>query len=222
MKVPFFQELSPDELEPIAELLLERRYKKGATIFLEGDQGDELYIIKSGMVKIFRFDGVREVILALFREGDYFGEMEVIQRTEYGRSASAETLEPSVLYGLKRKDFVEFMEQKPQVALKLLDISMSRLRSTNEQLRNLTFLDARSRIIKTIIRLSQEHGVLTADGTLIDLKLTHQQLADMVSTVRETVTKVLLELQNKQLIHIDKKRILIQSPDQLKMLVVDE
>lgn len=219
LDVPFFSELSPVELEPLTNLIIERKYKKGATIFLEGDSGDEFYIIKSGMVKIYRFDGIREVILDLFREGDYFGEMAVFQLKNKTRSASAETLEPTVLYALKRKEFLEVLESKPKLALKLLDISMNRLRKANEKIEDLTFLDARSRIIKTILDLSEDHGVSHPEGTLVNMKLTHQQLADMVGTVRETVTKVLLELQSHDYIHIEKKKILLREPLKLSALM---
>ncbi|HBI04523.1 MAG TPA: Crp/Fnr family transcriptional regulator [Paenibacillaceae bacterium] len=207
-KIPLFCELIPSDLDSIASLLIERHYKKGLSIFMEGDTGDELYIIKSGSVKIYRFNGAKEIILAIFRVGDFFGEMASIRKDQI-RSASAETLEPTILYVLKRSDLERLLEAHPRLTLKLLDISMNRLQKTNEQIQDLTFLDVRTRIKKLLVRLSQEHGVQQDNGVLIDLKLTHKQIADMVGSVRETVTKVLLELQDEDNIVIDKKKILL-------------
>ncbi|MGE5701071.1 MAG: Crp/Fnr family transcriptional regulator [Clostridia bacterium] len=217
-EVPFFRDLSPEELTQIRKLFIERRYKKGAPIFFEGDPGEEFFIVKYGTVKIFRFDRSREVILALFREGDYFGEMAVLQKHEV-RSASAQTLDACVLYAMKRKDFEHLLESNPRLTLKLVESLMDRLRKANEQIEDLTFLDARSRIIKNLLNLAEEHGVTQDDGRLIDLKLTHQQIADMVGTVRETVTKVLLELQDKALISVDKKKILLKDLPALESLI---
>jgi CRP/FNR family cyclic AMP-dependent transcriptional regulator len=213
--IPLFSELTSSDLDSIASLLIERQYKKGSTIFMEGDPGDELYIIKSGSVKIYRFNGAKEIILAIFCECDFFGEMASIRKGQI-RSASAETLEPTILYVLKRSDLEGLLEAHPGITLKLLDISMNRLQKTNEQIQDLTFLDVKTRIKKLLVRLSQEHGVQQDEGILIDLKLTHKQLADMVGSVRETVTKVLQELQDEGDIVIDKKKIYIQEQKRLQ------
>lgn len=217
-EVPFFCDFSFDELAQVKKLFIELRYKKGAPIFFEGDTGEELFIVKSGLVKIFRFDRSREVILALFRDGDYFGEMAVLQ-TNQVRSASAQALESTVLYAMKRKDFQTLLANNPKLTLNLVDSLMDRLRRANEQIEDLTFLDARSRIIKTLLMLGNGHGVSQENGLLINMKLTHQQIADMVGTVRETVTKVLLELQDKFLISIDKKFILLKDKGALEALL---
>lgn len=207
--VPFFLDLNPSEIEPLLPLFHEKKYKKGSTIFFEGDVGEELFIIQSGTVKIFRFDGLKEFILAIFREGDYFGEMALLEKESRYRSATAEALEATTLYVLNRSSFYHFLESNNKLTLKLLQITTERLRKANEKIEDLTFLDVRSRILKNIVRLSKDYGVETKEGILVDFKITHQQLADMVGAVRETVTKVLLELQDEQLIHIDKKKILI-------------
>ncbi|MFD0696845.1 Crp/Fnr family transcriptional regulator [Paenibacillus sp. GCM10027628] len=213
--VPLFQELSEEDLLGLAPLFTEKKVKKGTILFLEGDEGEELFLIKSGVVKIYRLDEAKEIILALFREGDFFGEMSLIS-TGLTRSATAETLEVCTLYALKRSSFVQFMEKSPKLCLKLLETTMDRLRRANEQIYDLTFLGVRSRIMKTIIRLSEQHGISTAEGLVINVKLTHQQLANMVGTVRESVTKVLQELLDEGAIQIDKKMITLKNIDAIK------
>lgn len=207
-RVPLFADFSEDELNAIAPLFAVRKYKKGAILFFEGDIGNELFIIHSGFVKIYQLEEDKEITLALFRDGDFFGDMALIQKG-FTRSATAETLEATSCYILNRDDLFRFLEQSPKLCLKLLEVTMERLRKANEQIHDLTFLDVRSRIMKTIRRLSEDYGKPIPGGLLIDLKLTHQEIANLAGTVRESVTKVLQELQNQAIIRIEKKRIII-------------
>ncbi|RTE09175.1 Crp/Fnr family transcriptional regulator [Paenibacillus whitsoniae] len=213
--VPLFQELAQDDLFGIAPLFTEKHVKKGKILFVEGDAGEELFLIASGVVKIYRVDNDKEVTLALFREGDFFGEMSLI-RSGQTRSATAETMETSTLYVLNRTAFTAFMEKSPRLCLKLLETTMQRLRHANDQIYDLTFLGVRSRILKMMLRLSEQHGTRTPEGLLINVKLTHQELANMVGTVRESVTKVLQELLDDGRIHIDKKLITLKDPEALR------
>jgi CRP/FNR family transcriptional regulator len=217
-QVPIFEDFSEQELLDVLPLFKEKTYKKGAILFLEGEIGEELFIIRSGLVKIYRLEQNKEITLSLFRDGDFFGEMSLIQKGAT-RSATAETIEPSTFLTLNRGDFVRFMEASPKLCLRLLEVTMQRLRKANDKIHDLTFLDVRSRIVKTILRLHDEYGVPHRDGTMIDLKLTHQQIANMVGTVRESVTKVLQELQDGKIIAIDKKRILVLQPGKLKQSI---
>jgi CRP/FNR family transcriptional regulator len=214
-QVPIFQVLTEEELLELAPLFTEKKHNKGKILFHEGDPGEEFYLIKSGVVKIYRIDDAKEIILSLFRDGDFFGEMSLINES-LTRSATVETLEATTVYSLKRSVFIQFMERSPKLIIKLLEATMERLRKANEQIYDLTFLDVRSRILKTIIRLSLEYGTATEEGILIDMKLTHQQLANLVGTVRESVTKVLLELQTERMIEIRQKRIILKNMDALK------
>jgi CRP/FNR family cyclic AMP-dependent transcriptional regulator len=213
--VPLFEDFGDEELKAVSPLFSERKYKKGAVLFFEGDIGNDLYLIKSGFVKVYQLEDSKEITLSLFRDGDFFGEMALIKKG-ITRSATAETLDISTFYTLSRRDFYQFMEQSPKLCLKLLEVAMERLRKANEQIHDLTFLDVRSRIIKNIHRLSEDYGKPVPGGLMIDLKLTHQELANLVGTVRESVTKVLQELQDQRIISIEKKRIIITDFAKLK------
>jgi cAMP-binding proteins - catabolite gene activator and regulatory subunit of cAMP-dependent protein kinases len=217
-EVPLFEDFDPEELQSVARLCKKKTFPKGAILFLEGDVGDKLYLIQSGLVKISRQEQNREITLALFRDGDFFGEMSLIEKNSL-RSATAETIEPSVLYVLLRQDFIHFLENSPKLCLRLLEIAYSRLRKANDQIHDLTFLDVRGRIAKNLVRLADEYGVPGPAGTQIDIKLTHQQIANMSGTVRETVTKTLHELQEEGVIDIDKKKIRILDPRRLQELI---
>lgn len=219
-KIPLFQDLNEEELKSISALFFERKYKKNTILFLEEDEGEELFIVRSGTVKIYRIDNNKQITLALFRSGEFFGEMSIIEKGST-RSANAETLEPSVIYTLKRSTFYEYVDRNPGLCMRLLEITMNRLRRANEQIRNLTFLDVRTRVLKVVHQLSKEYGEPKNGGIQISIKLTHQEIANMVGTVRESVTKVLQELQDDRIISIRNKMIRVESMEGLVNKIVD-
>lgn len=216
--IPFFEHLDEGYLSEISKLCIERVYKKGEPIFFEGEEGDELYLIVSGVVQIYRDNHSRDVIFSIFREGDFFGEMALLQN-EKVRSASARTIEKSTLYILKKRDFIPLVTSRPEILIGILETTLDRLRNANKLITDLTILDARTRIARLLLRLTEQHGVPCEDGMLINLKLTHQHIADMTGTVRETVTKSLIDLQNDRLIRIDQKKIIVYEIDRLKQML---
>ncbi|WP_256761821.1 Crp/Fnr family transcriptional regulator [Cohnella sp. WQ 127256] len=217
---PFFEHLDDEHIAEISKLCSTRIYKKGESIFFEGDEGDELYLVISGVIQIFQNNNSRDVIFSIFREGDFFGEMALLQN-ERVRSASARTIERSTLCILKKRDFIPLITSKPEIMIGILETALDRLRDANRLITELTILDVRTRIAHMLIRLTEQYGVPSAEGILIDVKLTHQQMADMTGTARETVTKSLLELQQEQFIRIDQKKILVCNIDTLRNILGD-
>ncbi|RAV09419.1 Crp/Fnr family transcriptional regulator [Paenibacillus contaminans] len=213
--IPIFEDLSDEELEAIGPLFTERKCKKGTILFFEGEPGDEFFIIKSGMVKIYRLDEFREIILSMFREGDFFGDMALF-RQDMKRTATAEAMEATSLYVLSRSDFASFTETCPKILLVLLETLSERLHKANEQILSLTFLDVRTRIYKTLLRLAEEYGTPYQNRSVINVKLTHQQVAGMVGTVRESVTKAFLELQEEGIISVQNKYIMVKDMQKLR------
>ncbi|GGE02865.1 Crp/Fnr family transcriptional regulator [Paenibacillus nasutitermitis] len=215
---PLFEHLDDEYLAEISKLCTKCTFLKGESIFFEGDEGDELYLVISGVVQIYQDNRSRDVILSIFREGDFFGEMALLQN-ERVRSASARTIEKSTLCVLKKRHFIPLVKSRPEILIGILGTALDRLRDANNLITDLTILDVRTRIARMLLRLTEQHGVPSADGMLIDLKLTHQHLADMMGTARETVTKLLLELQNEQLIRIDQKKIIVCSMDRVRNML---
>ncbi|QJD84675.1 Crp/Fnr family transcriptional regulator [Cohnella herbarum] len=214
---PFFEHLDDEHIAEISKLCSTRIYKKGESIFFEGDEGDELFLVISGVIQIYQNNSSRDVIFSIFREGDFFGEMALLQN-ERVRSASARTIEKSTLCVLKKRDFIPLLKSKPEIMIGILETTLDRLRDANKLITELTIIDVRTRIAHMLIRLSEQYGLPSSDGILIDVKLTHQQMADMTGTARETVTKSLLELQQEQFIRIDQKKILVCNIDALRTM----
>ena len=153
-----------------------------------------MYIIEEGQVRIYRVaeDG-REKTLALLSEGDFFGEMALID--DEPRSAIAEATEPCVLLAIHKRDVHSLIQANPSIALSMIQ-GLSR-RLARQQAAHGRGVSRRARpVLRLLLDLDRRYGRPCAEGRLIDIRLTHQELANMVGTSRESVTRVLTELQD--------------------------
>lgn len=213
-QTPLFEGLSGEELSRIKERLVERSYPKGAIVFSEGEQTDGLYIISSGLVKVFKLhiDG-REKTLDLLKPGQYIGEVSLFGSSV--RSASVETLKPTKFFVIPSTDLRKLLLETPGLAVKIIEILSNRLREANRQIQELAFMNSRSRVICSLINLAETHGRAEGTNICIDIRLTHSEFAKLAGVSRETVTKVLLELQSISVISITSKYIKIISNREL-------
>ena len=188
--IPLFARVADGDLEQIASHVIERRYPRNTTIVEEGLPGDYMYIIREGRVKVTKLseDG-REKILEFLEAGSFVGEMALLERAP--RSASVKTLAPVRLLALSRNDFLSLLRRSPDLGLAVIEVLCGRLRTQNDQASALSFQRVKDRTKGLLQRLARsEHG----EGTLSTPTLTHQQIADMIGTSRETVTRVVKEL----------------------------
>ena len=216
-RVSIFSGVGQDSLERIAGITQEKTFPKKSIIFHEGDRGDTLYILKSGRVKISKIteDG-REKTLALMQPGEFFGEMAIFD--EQPRSATAEVLdEQAVVYTLAKRDFERLIIEHPTIALKIMRDLTRRIRLVNQQVEDLAFKDVHERVASTLKNLAEVEGRPIGSKVLINLKMTHQDLANMVGSSRETVTRALNRLQDEGIISISHQQITINQPKQLQM-----
>ena len=155
-----------------------------------------LFVIHDGQVKvsIVSEDG-REVILSILGEGNFFGEMSLLDG--HPRSANVTTTQATELLMVRRADFLRFIQKSPQTAIKLLSVLASRLRITDRKIEGLALSDVTGRISQTLLQLADEQGVATQEGVLIRDRPTHQDLANMSGTTRETVSRILKRLENQ-------------------------
>jgi CRP-like cAMP-binding protein len=193
--LPLFQSLDEKGLEDIAELLIERKFPRDAVICEEGVAGDYMYLIQQGQVKVTKTseDG-REKILEIFGEGAFIGEMALLDREP--RSASMKTTSACVLLALSRQDFLGLLRQNPEIAMGVIRELTRRLRETDEQVRALMFERVEQRTRRVLRRLAREPHPARPELCLTG-PVTHQQLADLVGTSRETVTRVLKALRDE-------------------------
>jgi CRP-like cAMP-binding protein len=203
-KVPLFGQLGPADLQRVLELARERAYPKNSVILFEDDPGDALYVVATGQVKVVLIgeDG-REVILSVLGEGEFFGEMALID--DEPRSAHVIAMEDSTLVVLRREDFQNILMQVPAIALALLKELSRRLRRGDEKVGSLVLLDVNGRVAQLLLELADEEG-----GERITRRLTHHTIAQMIGSSRETVSRTMRDLVDKGLIHISRKDITIK------------
>jgi CRP/FNR family transcriptional regulator, cyclic AMP receptor protein len=197
--VSLFESLSDEELEALSHVTIARTFGKDSIIILAEEEGDTLFIIKRGQVKVsIVSEEGREVILSLLSAGTVFGELSLLDGKP--RSANVIATEETDLIMLRRADFVQLIYRLPKIATALLAELASRLRKTDRQIEGLALLDVTSRISETLLQLASERGIETARGVVVENRPTHQQLANMSGTTRETVSRVLKRLESQNYI----------------------
>lgn len=207
-KLPLFRTLDEADLEEIADLLIERKFPKDSVTFEEGVPGDYMYLIQEGQVKVTKTseDG-REKILEMLAEGDFFGEMALVDRLP--RSASVKTTRPCVLLALSRQDFLGLLRRSPEISMELITELSRRLREADEQIRALLFERVERRTRHILLRLARDPHP-TRPECLLTSSITHQQLADLVGTSRETITRVLKGLRDEGWLEQQGKRYVVR------------
>jgi CRP-like cAMP-binding protein len=207
--IPLFSSVSDEDLESIASLLIERRFPAGKTIVEEGLPGDYMYVIREGRVKVTKLSGDgREKILELLESGEFFGEMSLLDRAP--RSASVKTLAETRILALARNDFLSVLRRSPDLAMAVIQELTRRLRQVDEQASSLSFQSVEERTKGLLQRMAREE---VAGQMRRTPALTHQQIADMIGTSRETVTRVVKELKEQGWLQQDGKRYLVPAED---------
>lgn len=211
-KVPLFSDLSEAELARFAEVTREREYPKNSVILFEDDPGDALYIVSTGQVKVVLIgeDG-REVILSVLGDGDFFGEMALID--DEPRSAHVIAMRDSQLLVLRRDDFQAQLVAQPKIGLKLLRVLVQRLRRADEKIGGLVLLDVNGRVARLLLDMADEGG-----GPKITRRLTHHTIAQMIGSSRETVSRAMRELVDRGLIEVTRREISIRNREGLGLL----
>ena len=195
-----------------------RRYEKHQTIFREGDPGHTFYVILSGSVAVVRItpEG-RETILSILKERDFFGEMSVFDTSS--RAAGVRTLTEAEVGAIERDDFLNLIDRNPKIG-RLLVIALSeRLRAANRLIAATTSQDIRSRLAALLLNLMQNFGEPAQTGTRIGLRLTNQEMANMIGTTRETVNRTLNRFWDERLIDMRTSHVIVVEADRLRALV---
>lgn len=202
--------LPEDELNRMVNLLRPVNIRKKNFIYNTGDSADTVYILKEGRIKITRFteDG-RELTIDILEPGDIFGEL--VLAGEVQRETSAEALEDSFICAIHRKDFEEFLNKNPAFSFRITKWIGFKLRRIENRFENLIFQDVRMRILTLLKDLADKYGIDVPEGKEISLRLSHQEIANLIGSTRETVTLEINNLKRSGLITVrDRKFILVR------------
>lgn len=198
-----FQALNEPELQHLAELATQRIVPKNTMVINAGDMSNSMYLIKSGMVNVLvANDEGREMILATLQAGDHFGELSLLD--EAPRSANVLTLERCEFIILHREEFYKLLEHNPMISIRVIKYLCQRVRFITNIAQGLALLDVYGRLLRLLNSLAQP----TADGKMvINIPLTHKDIASRVGSSREMISRIFSELEKGEYVSVEHKII---------------
>jgi CRP-like cAMP-binding protein len=207
--VTIFADLGEETLADLAKRVWQRTAEAGSVIVSQEDAGDAVFVIASGKVKVVLYGETgREIILSMLHAGDFFGEMALLDRQP--RSANVVAVENAQLLGLDREAFQNHLTAHPSTALLILAEMSRRLRHADEVIGNLALLDVYARVARVIKDLAQKQGEPVDGGLLIRMRPTQQEIAGLIGTSRETVSRALNDFTRRGLLEMSGKQILVR------------
>jgi len=208
--VELFQGISESESQKVARLCAERRYRQGATIFSKGDPADSLYIVKEGRVRILSLsDKGTETILHILKAGAVFGELLL---SEEKRVLTAVGGTDVLVTVLSKGSLVELLSSVPTIAKNFIRLLSRRLAKVEKEFADFGHTWSYHRLTKVLLQLCEEHGQETPKGTLITVRLTHEDLANLIGTTRETVTTQLNRFRRMGLVKRQDRFLVVNRP----------
>jgi CRP/FNR family cyclic AMP-dependent transcriptional regulator len=205
--VDLFQGTAQRDARKISNLSTEKRFPRGTRIFGEGESADAVYILRRGMVKLSSLsDKGRETILHILKPDEVFGELLLSERQ---RAFTAVTLEDSLVTIISKESFVELLLTVPSVALTFIRLLSKRLASVERGLAEFGHTWSYHRLARVLLQLAERYGKEVPNGTLINVRLTHEDLANLIGTSRETVTTQLTRFTRMGLLKRDARRFIV-------------
>ena len=204
-----FSSLNDDELGELSDLAIERSFVPNEFIFWDGDAPEWFYIVAEGKVKVLKYSSSgKEFIIAFFGPGEMFGEVAVFENKPY--PASAQAVAETKVVGIKTEDFLSFLANHPQVALRIINVLGGRLRDAQSRLRDLAGERVEQRLASVLLMLSAKRG--------LTLPFTRQEIADMAGTTTETAIRVMSHLKDREIIRSVRGKVIILNEEKLRLL----
>ncbi|WP_026487128.1 Crp/Fnr family transcriptional regulator [Caldanaerobius polysaccharolyticus] len=207
-RIPLFSDLKEALIKQIADIATIKNVKEGTIIFQQGDPGEAVYVVKEGSVKISMVDeDGKEYIIHIMKEGEVFAEATLFNSGPY--PANAEAVDDAALIVLNNAKLEDLIKSNSELALELIKVMAKRLQDVSKQINSLALRDAIGRTISVLIRLAEEKGEKVEKGVVIK-DISRQDLASMVGTTRETVTRILNQMSRGKLLELDRQKIIIK------------
>src|SRR5215213_5513833 len=215
--VDILEPLSHEEINELSRRIPDTYVDRGRILYTPQEKSEALFMLKKGRVRIYRIgpDG-REFTLTVVGAGTVFGEMSLTaQRLE---NAYAEAMEPVVVCKMRRLDLERLVLDKPQVGLKVMSVLSERLSLAEDRMEDIALKEVPARLANFILQLIESEGVVTSEGYKIPSRYTHRQLATMIGSKRETVTKAFTLLQQAGAVQLKRRRIHVKDIETLRKI----
>jgi CRP/FNR family transcriptional regulator, global nitrogen regulator len=197
-----------DDFESAGIRVVERRFRAKDVIFTPGDPDDQLYFVLEGTVRLYKIYGdYKEATTALLRDTGVFGKLSLVE----GRwqDVFAEAVTDVQVAGVQKATLTEVIKRRPEFAMKLFSSFSERLRQSDEVIESLLHREVSARLASLLLNLAERFGEEDGSGTLLSVRLTHQELANMIASTREAVSKVMSEFQREGSIEVQNRRIVL-------------
>jgi CRP-like cAMP-binding protein len=210
-----FERLSREEIKRLEERSQSREYPKASLVYLPADTSNSVMLLVKGRVKIYNLTGEgKQAVLALIEPGEVFGELALIERPSR-RDEFAEAMAKSTVVNIPREEMQKLIDKHPTVQTEVTNLMGLRRQRFQRRLASLLFRSKRDGLILLLLELVETYGVSTVHGVRLDIKLSHQELASMIGSTRESVTVVLGDLQTEGLLAIRKRQIFLSDLERL-------
>ncbi len=216
-----FESLSDEHVRRLESRAKSRSFKRGALVYVPSDQGDCVLLLTSGRVKIFHNtqDG-KQAVLAIIDPGELFGEIAIATMEEAQREEYAETMEASTIVLIPADDIKRLASEHPSLSVGITKMMGLSRRRVERRLKSLLFRSNRERLVHLLFDLAEKYGKYTKDGGIaLGIHLSHQELANIIGSTRETVTLVLGELQAEGTISVSRRDIILCQAGRLAEMI---
>jgi CRP/FNR family transcriptional regulator, cyclic AMP receptor protein len=210
-----FRDLNEHEIDKIVQISLSRTWKKNSYIFLQGEPLDNVYFMEDGKVKIYKSDvNGREQIVSILKKGEMFPHVGFFRKGNY--PANAEVLEKATLVVVPIAKFENVLIENPELCIKVFNVLGEKIVDLQNRLEEQILNNTYEQIIKLLIRLGEKHGTKNEDGKVVlKNEFTNKDLANMIGTTRETVSRTLTKMKKDELIEMDDEGNMILDPETL-------
>lgn len=192
-----------------------KTYDKNEIIYYQEEYNDFAYIVKKGRARlsIFSPDGDVKVV-TIVEEGSMFGELSILD--DLPNMVTAKTIVDSKIYQIDKVTLIKKLKDDPEIAFNITKNLARKVRLLSSQIQDLSFSDSKSRVVSTLIKLSENHGNKISEGYMIDVKFTHQEMANLTGLCRVTVSNIMSELSNEGFICKKSGYVIVKNIEELK------
>ena len=217
-KIPIFTDLRGEELAMLASQVTLQEVRRRRVIFLPGDPGGSVFFVNGGRVKISRVtrDG-KELTLAYRGPGEIFGELCLVDGGP--REEMAEAMENALVAEVPREEFARLLDAHVSIGAKMTRVMCNRRRELENKVEDLVFKDVNAKLAELLLQLGDDFGVDDTRGTLVAVKITHQEMANLIGSTRETVSLTLSQFKKNKLIATEGRKIILVDREGLGTLL---
>jgi CRP-like cAMP-binding protein len=209
-----FQRLTPDQIGRIESRSRSRTFPAHSPIYLPAEAADSVFLLAKGMVKVSHLtDDGKESILAFVEAGELFGELAIFDGSE--RDEYVEAVDATTVVMIPAEEMNRLMTENADVAFAITKMVGLRRQRIERRLKNLLFMPNRARLVHLLIELSEQFGVRTDDGIRLRVKLSHQDMANLIGATRESVTVALGQLRSEGSVQCGRRKITLTNPAKL-------